>query len=347
MNSKERVRAAINHRQPDQVPAAFEAVGTVWDKLLRHFGFQEQEQLLQHWQIDIRGVGPDYIGPEQRRWQDPNGTWITENFWGTQTKSVWTGQEFHGHAVYHPLDDAETLADLDRYAWPSPDWFDYDSVKRKLEQQADKATIIGHEGPFQVACNLRSMDKLMVDMALDPEFAHRIFDRMVEFELEFYERLLQAGDGQIDILRPHDDYGTQISLLFSPAMWRDYFRANTRKLTSLAHRYGAFYMQHSCGAVGPLIPELIDCGVDILEPIQKLPGLEPEYLKQTYGDRLAFHGGIDTQTILPFGTPADVQRETRRFIDVLNDQGGYILMASQAFEGDVPIENIAALYGER
>jgi uroporphyrinogen decarboxylase len=186
-----------------------------------------------------------------------------------------------------------------------------------------------------------------MDMALEPAFAHRIYDRMVEFELEYYERLLQAGDGQIDILRPHDDYGTQISLLFSPDMWRTFFKENTKKLTDLAHRYRACFMQHSCGAVGPIIPELIDCGVDILEPIQKVPGLEPDFLKRAYGDRLAFHGGIDTQSILPFGTVEDVRRETRRYIDTLNVNGGYILMASQGFEGDVPIENIEALYAER
>ena len=170
---------------------------------------------------------------------------------------------------------------------------------------------------------------------------------MVAFELEYYERILIAGDGQIDILRPHDDYGTQTGLLFSLKMWRDYFKANTRKLTELAHRYGVFYQQHSCGAVRQVIPELIDCGVDILEPVQKVKGMESAELKRAFGDQLAFQGGIDTQSILPFGTPAEVIAETQAVLDALNVNGGYILMASQGFEGDVPIENIEALYSVR
>jgi len=347
MTSKERVRRAIQHQATDRVPADFEAVGVVMEKLQKHYGFAEPEQVLRHFDIDVRALGPRYIGPERRRWQDTDGCWIEENFWGTWNKTVWTGKEWNGHAVHFPLDSCETLEDLDRYEWPSADWFDYEGFRRDLDRYPDKAITVGHEGPFQVACFLRSMEKLFVDMALEPEFAHRIYDRMVAFELEHYERLLQAGEGRIDILRPHDDYGTQISMLFSLDLWREYFRDNTRKLVDLAHKYGAFYMQHSCGAVCPIIPELIACGVDVLEPIQKVAGLEPEAIKKAYGDKLAFHGGIDTQGVLPFGTPEEVRRETRKYIDILGEGGGYILMASQGFEGDVPIENIEAMYAER
>ncbi|GAA0181816.1 hypothetical protein SH2C18_42950 [Clostridium sediminicola] len=168
---------------------------------------------------------------------------------------------------------------------------------------------------------------------------------MVEFELEYYERILIAGDGQIDIIRPHDDYGTQIGLLFSVDIWRKYMKENTIKLVDLAHKYGAFYQQHSCGAIREIIPELIDCGVDILEPIQKVKGMEPVKLKKDFGHKLTFHGGIDTQKILPKGPVKDVTNETKHFIDTFNVEGGYILMASQCFEGDVPIENIEAMYG--
>lgn len=113
----------------------------------------------------------------------------------------------------------------------------------------------------------------------------------------------------------------------------------------LAHRYGAFYQQHSCGAVGPIIPELIECGVDALEPLQKVEGLEPETLKRKFENRITFHGGIDTQHLLPRGTAEEVAAETKKYMKILGKGGGYILMASQAFEGDVPIENIEAVYG--
>jgi uroporphyrinogen decarboxylase len=347
MTSKERVRQAVQHKQPDRVPADFEAVDIVIERLQQRYGYCEPEQILQRFEIDIRVVNPRYIGPERKFFTDQDGFVVKEDYWGIQTKSIWTGREFHGHTVYYPLNVAKSLADLDRYAWPSADWFDYEDFKRQCDKHRDKAITIGHEGPFQFACFLRSMDKLFMDMVLEPEFAHRIYDRMVSFELEYYDRLLAAADGQVDILRPHDDYGTQISLLFSTAMWQEYFKDNTQRLVDLAHQHGAYFMQHSCGAVGPIIPELIDCGIDILEPIQKVKGLEPEFLKQEYGDRLAFHGGIDTQSVLPCSTADEVRSETRHFIDVLNQNGGYILMASQGFEGDVPLENIEAMYSVR
>lgn len=346
MISKDRVRKAILHQQPDQVPANFECVSSVMDKLLNHYSFNNEEQIYQKFDIDIRSVSPKYIGPELKTYKE-NGSLVEESYWGWKTKHHWTGKEFNGITSYFPLDQLETVEQLENYTWPSADWFDYESIKYQCDKYKDKAIIMGHEGPFQIATFLRSMEKLFVDMAVEPEFAHKIYDKMVEFELEFYERIFQAADGQIDILRPHDDYGTQISLLFSMDMWREYFMDNTKKLTALAHKYGAFYQQHSCGAVRPVIQELINCNVDILEPIQKVRGLEPESLKKDFGDKIAFHGGIDTQSVLPFGKPKDIVKETKYFIDTLNVNGGYILMASQAFEGDVPVENIEAMYSVR
>ena len=347
MTAKERVRTAIEHRTPDRTPANFEAIGVIQDALMKRYGFSDREQLYRKFEIDIRSVSPTYIGPPLRQYTDEEGRRVSQSYWGFYTRYYWTGKEFHGMQDEHPLDACETVEDLARYPWPQADWFDYESVKRQCDRHRGYAIIMGHEGPFQHATALRSMDKLMMDMALNPDFAHALFDRMVAFELEYYERIFEAADGQIDILRPHDDYGTQISTLFSVPMWEDYFAENTRKLASLAHRYGAFYQQHSCGAVRPIIPSLIRCGVDILEPVQKVRGLEPESLKAEFGDRLCFHGGVDTQGVLPFGSAEEVRRETRHLIDVLGAGGGYILMASQSFEPDVPIENIEALYSQR
>jgi uroporphyrinogen decarboxylase len=115
-------------------------------------------------------------------------------------------------------------------------------------------------------------------------------------------------------------------------------------LTGLAHRYGAFYQQHSCGAVREIVPSLIKAGVDILEPLQKVNGMEIDGLKRDFGSRICFHGGIDTQFVLPHSTPEQVEAETRHYIDVLAKGGGYILMASQWFESDVPVANIDAIY---
>lgn len=346
MTSKERVRKAISHHQPDRVPTNFECEPSVMEKLLKHYGLNEQEQLLEKLEIDIRSVSPTYIGPELKTYTE-NGSIIKEDYWGWKNKYHWNGEDYNVMPLDFPLYNFETLEQLENYRWPSPDWFDYESIKYQCDKYKDKAIIAGYEGPFQIATFLRGMDKLFIDMAINPEFAHKIFDKMIEFELEVYERIFIAADGQIDMLRPNDDYGTQISLLFSVDMWREFFEENTKKLVSLAHKYGAFYHQHSCGAIRQIIPELIKCGVDVLEPIQKVKGMEPEALKKDFGDKLTFHGGIDTQFLLPSGTPEEVIRETKYFIDTLNVNGGYILAASQNFESDVPIENIEAMFSVR
>lgn len=150
--------------------------------------------------------------------------------------------------------------------------------------------MIGHPGSFQIATFLKNMDKLFDDMALEQKFGQKIYDKMIEFEFDYYERILQAGQGLIDILRLHDDYGTQICSLFSVDMWRQFFKENTKKLVNLAHKYGAFYQQHSCGAVQAIIPELIVCGVDVLEPLQKVNGLEVTVLQEKFGGKICFQG---------------------------------------------------------
>ena len=130
-----------------------------------------------------------------------------------------------------------------------------------------------------------------MDMALNPDLAKAIFNKFVDFELEYYERQFIAADGQIDYLLCNDDYGTQISMLFSVPMWREFFKDNTKKMADLAHKYGAYYMQHSCGAIRPIIPELIDCGVDILNPLQKVQGLGAgRNCKRTSAVKLHFAG---------------------------------------------------------
>jgi len=340
MTSKERVRAAAARKYQDRVPANFVCAGVVTDRLMREYGFSDVEALYQKFEIDTRPITPDYIGPALLKYEE-DGDLVTTSYWGNRSRRHWTGKEYNYIDCHYPLEEASTAEEVLNYSWPSPDWFDYEGLKRKCDQHSGKALIFGSPGPFQVATSLRPMEKLLSDMALKPELVRALFDKMVEWELEYYERCFLACDGQLDILQTHDDYGTQISMLFSLPMWRDFIAENTRKLTALAHKNGAFFQQHSCGAVGPLIPDLIACGVDILDPIQKIHGLEPETLTQ-YGKVLSFQGGIDTQTVLPNGTPAEVAAEVRRYIAALRP--GYVLMASQTFEPDVPTENIEAVY---
>ncbi len=343
MNSKERLRCAIGHKQPDRVPVNFEAMDYVKDKIVKAHGLSGYEDIYALYEVDIRDCSPDYIGPPLGQYTE-GGKVICETTYGCKMVQCKSGGEIHSVVYEYPFGAATTVEDILSYNWISPDHFDYESVKRKCDQYKNKALQFGHEGPFQLSTFMMNMEVLFEKMILEPEVAHALYNRFVEFELEYYERILIAGDGQIDILRPHDDYGTQNSLLFGVPMWEEYFSENTKKLTALAHKYGAFYQQHSCGAIANIIPSLIACGVDILEPLQKVVGMEIEGLKRDFGSKLCFHGGIDTQFVLPHATAEEVTRETERYINVLGKDGGYILMASQWFEADVPIQNIDAIY---
>jgi uroporphyrinogen decarboxylase len=342
MTSKERVRAAMRREKPDRIPAAFHAVGSVERRMMEYYGCADSDELHARLETDIVYTGPKYIGPELAPYTDAQGRTIHKSFWGYEYTFHKTQLGEYPVNTYYPLSGVETVEDVDRAAFPDPDWFDYDSVARFCDEHPDKAVVIGHEGPFQIVTFLIDMEEFFVLMMDEPEVARRILERMMEFELEYYRRTFEAAGGRIDVLRPHDDYGTQISLLFGVDMWREFFRENTIRLVELAHSYGAFYMQHSCGAVAPLIPEFIDCGVDALEPIQKIPGLTPEELVQ-YAGKIAFHGGVDTQEVLPRCTADEVRAEAEKYMRLLGGSG-YVLMASQSFEEDVPPENIDAVY---
>lgn len=232
--------------------------------------------MLKKFDIDIVTANARYIGPELKSYVNDKGERVQQTYWGYEQTEHKTAIDTYWTTTYFPLNEVESVEDVERAQFPDPDWFDYTAITEVCEKYPDKAIIIGHPGPFQMVTFLIEMDRFFMLMVDEPETAQRILNRMVEFELEYYKRCFEAGKGKVDILRPYDDYGTQISMLFSINMWREFFKENTRKLVNLAHSYGAFYQQHSCGAVGPVIPDLIECGVDALEPLQKVVTLEPE-----------------------------------------------------------------------
>jgi len=347
LTGKARVRAAFAHQETDRVPLSMRCVETAWENLKNYLQVDSEEAVMQHFDIDIRSLDlPPYIGPElPPPYENEHGELVVPNFFGGKTVRKWNGVEYNWLHIEHPYDCIQSMADFERFTgWPDPDHFDYAAVARFVAAHQDKAIRIGWPGPYQVFTLLYDTETFYINMIEEPELLKAMLDRFCQSFLEIYDRMFEAAQGAIDILCCCDDYGTQISTLFSPAMWNDFFAENTKKLVQLAHRHGAFYMQHSCGAVRPIIPNLLACGIDALDPIQKVAGMEVDRLKADFGHALLFHGGIDTQGVLPFGTPQDVFAETTRVIEALGQDGGFILCGSQDFEGDVPPENICALY---
>jgi uroporphyrinogen decarboxylase len=193
---------------------------------------------------------------------------------------------------------------------------------------------------------LRGMENAILDMVTDPELAQEMFRRCADFSRE----LSQAACDQfaLDWLWTGDDVASQLSMLMSPQTWRLLIKPHLAQVAGVGKRRGLWVAYHCCGALKPIIPDLIEIGIDVLNPVQcNCPGMDPLHLKAEFGDQLCFMGGVDTQVVLPSGTVQDVRRATARLIaGMTSDGGGYILAASHTIPPETPDENIFAMYAE-
>lgn len=318
----------------------------VLDRLRKDLGVSEHKDLLLRLGsdiVDLRGtVDPIYRGPVPYSRELSGGT--KESFWGWRQITVEAACGPEEQYTDFPLGSAKAIFDLEAHTWPDPDWFDFSDFGKRLEQWSDFAVMATGASVLQHPSFLRGLDNLMLDMAGQPEMAHYIMDKFTDYYIGFFARMFAAAPGKIDILRQADDLGTQRGLFFSPEMFRTYIKPRTARLVDLAHSYGAKFMFHSCGAIIPLIDDLIEIGVDILNPLQAAAdGMDPSILKNQYGDRICLHGGIDTQYLLPNGSPEEVSTEVKRRIEVLGKGGGYILAPCHVLQLDVPTENVIAM----
>jgi len=182
-------------------------------------------------------------------------------------------------------------------------------------------------------------------MAVNPEFFDALVQHVLQFQLPLIERMFQAAGGRINFFRIGDDFGTQRGLLISPETFRRRLQEPLRAMAEAAKRHGAFYYQHCCGGIRELIEDLIETGVDVLDPVQvKAAGMVPAELKAEFGDRLCFSGGVDEQELLTTGTPQDVRTGVFRLLDDMARGGGFFLGPTHNFQVDIPTENIVAMY---
>jgi uroporphyrinogen decarboxylase len=256
----------------------------------------------------------------------------------------------YNERVGHPLAGA-TLADLDRFRWPDP--HDPGRVAglaeeaRRLHEETDFSLSAGHisAGIFQDCWNLRGMAQFLEDMARNRDFAEALLDRVTAVHIRMWEHFLDAVGGYVDVVETADDLGGQAGLLISPRMYRDLIKPRHAALNAaIRSRTRARILYHSCGAIMPVIDDLVEIGVDVLNPIQPLPGLmDPEELKSRYGRCLIFHGGLDVQSLLPTGTPDQVRAHVRRYLDVLGPDR-YIVAPANSVQPGTPPENLVAAY---
>jgi uroporphyrinogen decarboxylase len=350
LSSKQRVKDAITSCEPDRVPIDFWAAAEVKEDLENYFHCSYEAL------IDLFGVdfyvhrGPSYVGLELK--SNPDGS-VTD-LWGVRRIYVTYEKEgrkgIYKELAHSPLAQAASVEEVDSYGgWPDPDWWDYAKVKEECQMHYGKCVVyagdrLDRTAQLKTAMYLRGVEQIMIDLAENPNIVDCILEHVTNYYLDYNDRVFKAADGTIDIFMMGDDFGTQRGPFMSEAMWERYFKKGFHQYIELAHKYGIKVMHHTCGSVEPLIPKFIDSGLDILQSLQpRAIGMDLGDLKKKYGKYLAFHGSMDIQQTLPYGSPQDVREEVKGRMHVGKPGAGFIICTAHNVQIDVPMGNILAL----
>jgi uroporphyrinogen decarboxylase len=345
MNARERMLAAINREPVDRVPTDFWGTAEVRQRLLERFGTWEDVRGALH--IDgMAGLEVAYVGPPPP--EPPPGETV-DPVWRFRRRNVDYGTGVYAEQSDYPLATAETVDDLERFAWPVAAWFDCAHMRTAAEQaRARQAVQCGYMAPFYYHNQLRGLEESLMDPLIRPEFTHHLLQRITDSFYAQHRKMFESCEGLIDVTQVTDDYGSQAGPLIGLEVFREFYRPHLRRLIDLAHEFGIKVMHHDDGAMRDFLPDLVDMGIEILNPVQwTCPGMDLAALKRDFGSALCFHGGVENQRILPFGTPEEVRAEVRHCVDALASDGtGYILASCHNLQPVTPLENILALYDE-
>jgi uroporphyrinogen decarboxylase len=331
--------------------------------LMDHFGVDSLDGVREKLETDIRyiyasgiiyenpeglyGPTPRYIGPKRQALEDGS----FEDLWGvTRTFVRVASGNTYRDVIRNPLKEMATAGEIEAYEkWPRAEDFDYSDLRKACQKQKKYALVLGGmpgcATVFIQCWYLRGLDQVLMDLVLSPKLAQAIIERITQFQVEYHRKLLEEIGDLVDILMLADDYGTQTSLMMSPTHFRTFFKRPTLELIELGKRYDLKIMLHSDGNIRKLIPDFIEMGIDILNPIQNVcTEMDPLVLKREFGQDICFHGGMDTQEVLPHISPDKVGSEVRKQIEILGKGGGYILSPTHMVQLDVPKENILAMY---
>jgi uroporphyrinogen decarboxylase len=366
MTHRERVLCALNHQEPDRVPLdlggnrSTSLVVETCESLNRYLGIRAptriyskwlniahaNEEVLRRFDIDTRGVSAG----DPDNWQDiifPDGSYQDE--WGVVRSKP--KDSLYYDLTRAPFQGEPTIADLEKFSWPDP----HDPGRcRGLAEEAARL----HEGSdYAVVLNLpggvvhqsqfmRGFEGWFTDLILNPSFFHALLEKICDLWIEMAKEELDAVGNQIDICFYGDDMAFQNGPMMSMELYRKMIKPHHKRLFSyVKSRTSAKILYHTCGSVIHLIPDLIELGVDVLNPVQvSAKGMDTRLLKQEFGKDISFWGAIDTQRVLPFGSPEEVAGEVRRRIDDLGPGGGYVLCAVHNIQADVSAQNICAMY---
>lgn len=338
MTPRERWLAVLKRQKPDRVPMDYWATDEATLKLMNHFGCGNEREMLQKLHADfLFKVEPSYKGPKV-----PDG----HDVFGCKYKKMSYGSGIYDECVVHPLAQYNSVEEVEKnYTWPNPDWYDYSDIKNQLKGKETFPIRAGNYEPFLIYKKLRGEEKAYMDLMTNPEMVHYCLDKLFYLAHQDLERILEQIPGKVTVSYVAEDMGGQNDLLFSPAQIQEFFIPRMKKMVKIVHQAGAFAFHHNDGSIRRILPALLETGIDILNPIQwRSKGMDRQELKREFGQRIIFHGAMDNQRTLPFGTVDEVRTEVLDNLRFLGKGGGYILAPCHNIQAITPPENVAAMY---
>ncbi len=350
MTPRERILAVLDRQPVDRLPVDLWHASEVAAALRRHFGVSDDVSMWKALGLDkIAWNFLDYDAEDGDRASTLSGSgpWRSRrSMWGVPLRTVQAGAARYEEFGEPPL-AGFTLSSLDDYAWwPKVERFDYESAAAFAECVSPTFPVIGPwVSLLEIYCQLRGMEQAMIDLVVAPRLLDAILDRIESIQTEMMTRFLARASRHLDLVFISDDIAGQQSLLISPQMWVRHLQPRLRRWCDLVHAHGLRVFYHTDGAARTLLKPILDCGVDVLNPIQHAcPGMDRTELKRTFGHRVVFHGGVDNQTVLPRGTADAVRAEVMECLRTLGaGREGYICCSCHNVQAGTPLENIFAL----
>lgn len=332
MDSRERVRNCIQYKKVDQLPAGLFGTHPDYEAgLVEYLGCRSVEEMYRHLAIDVWHTGVlEYKGRKvhyRGREIDPE----MDLYWE--------------HNPHPPFSDITSPEEVEEYPFPAMEDYDETKLLKEIDTHSEFALCTGiNSAIFHNYLYMCGQENGLCNIKTEPDIARAVIRRITDFWVAYLERVLEVAAGREVMVENCNDFGTQRSMFICPEDFRTFFKPELKRLYDVAHRHGIFCMQHSCGAVSPIIEDFIEIGADVLNPIQvSADGMKLEQVVKQFHGRIAFYGGIDTQYLLPQGPEEAIRSEVHKAVSLFGLNGGFILSGSQGLMHDIPFANAAAM----
>lgn len=327
MCNRKRVISALEHQQPDKTPYHIEFTIRMHERMAAYYGDTGFDTKIGNaFSVLSTQLPTGWCEVEPDIWEDEFGV-------------LWNREVDKDIGVV--CNQRINPGNLDAVTFPNPSDLSRYAMYPQARASAPEQFMVASLGfsLFERAWTLCGMEDLLLAMVAEPHFVHRLLDRILEHNLI---RIEHACSHDIDAMLFGDDWGSQHGLIMGPVLWREFIKPRVRAMYQAVRKHGKYVFIHSCGCVGELFPDLIECGVHCFNPFQP-EVMDPFEMKQKYGDQLSFYGGISTQRTLPYAKSQEVRDQVRRLIDEVGYNGGFIAAPAHAVPPDARPENIAAM----